>query len=93
MAMTMKLYMLDGRGFGRLNKAHIVLIPNKSDAELVGDFRPISLTHIAVKLFAKLLANRARRRMKDIVTANQFTFICGKHLHDNFLLVRQVARN
>ena len=30
--------------------------------------------------------------MQDIVTANQSAFICGRHLHDNFLLVRQVAR-
>ena len=88
----MKLYVQDGRGFGKLNKAHIVLIPKKPDAEMVGDFRPISLTHNAAKLFAKMLANRARRRMKDIVTANQSAFICGRHLHDNFLLVRQVAR-
>ena len=92
MAMMLKLYVEDGRGFGKLNKAHIVLISKKSDAEVVGDFRPISLTHSAAKLFAKMLANRARRRMKEIVTANQSTFICGGHLHDNFLLVRQVAR-
>lgn len=92
MAMIMKLYVGDGRGFGKLNRAHIVLIPKKPDAESVGDYRPISLPHSAAKLFAKMLANRARRRMKEIVAANQSAFICGRHLHDNFLLVRQVAR-
>lgn len=91
MAMVMKLYVKDGRGFGKLNQAHIVLIPKKADAEVLGDFRPINLTHSAAKLFAKMLVNRARRRMKEIVTANQSAFICGRHLHDNFLLVRQVA--
>ena len=30
--------------------------------------------------------------MKDIVAANQSAFILGRSLHDNFLLVRQVAR-
>ena len=30
--------------------------------------------------------------MKEIVTVNQSAFICGRHLHDNFLLVRQVVR-
>ncbi|XP_073360435.1 uncharacterized protein [Aegilops tauschii subsp. strangulata] len=92
MAVFLKLYVGDGRGFGKLNRAHIVLIPKKPDAEEVGDFRPISLPHSVAKIFAKLLAMRARRRMKEIVTTNQSAFICGRHLHDNFLLVRQVAR-
>ena len=92
MAVLMKLYVGDGRGFGKLNRAHIVLIPKKPDAEEVGDFRPISLTHSAAKLFAKMLALRARKRMKEVVAANQSAFIQGRNLHDNFLLVRQVAR-
>ena len=75
-----------------LNSANIVLLPKKDGAEEIGDFRPISLPHSVAKIFAKMLANRARKRMKDIVTANQSAFICGRHLHDNFLLVRQVAR-
>ena len=92
MSVLLKLYVGDGRGFGKLNRAHIVLILKKPEAEEVGDYRPISLPHSVAKIFAKLLANRARRRMKEIVTTNQSTFICGRHLHDNFLLVRQVAR-
>ena len=76
-----------------LNSANIVLIPKKDGAEEIGDFRPISLTHSAAKLFAKMLALRARKRMKEVVAANQSAFIQGRNLHDNFLLVRQVARN
>jgi hypothetical protein len=81
----------DGRGFTKLNKALIVLIPKKPDAEEFGDFRLISLSHNFAKLFAKLLANRARRKMKEIISTNQSAFITGRNLHDNFLLVRQVA--
>ena len=88
----MKLYVGDGRGFSKLNKALITLIPKRSDAEVVGDYRPLSLTHSFAKLFAKALACRARRRMPDIVGANQSAFISGRCLHDNFLLVRQIAR-
>ena len=31
MAVLLKLYVGDGRGFGKLNRAHIVLIPKKPD--------------------------------------------------------------
>lgn len=92
MAVLLKIYVGDGRGFANLNCALIVLIPKRADAEQVGDFRPISLPHSMAKLFAKVLASRARPRMKDIVTYNQSAFIKGRNLHDNFLLVRQVAR-
>ncbi|KAE8802891.1 hypothetical protein D1007_21325 [Hordeum vulgare] len=91
-AVILKLYVVDGRGFTKLNKAHIVLVPKKPDAEEIGDYRPISLPHSIPMLFAKVLANRLRRRMKEIVGNNQSTFIEGRHLHDNFLLVWKVAR-
>lgn len=88
MATLMKLYVGDGRGFDKLNRAHMVLIPKKPDAMEVGDYRPISLPHSFAKIFAKLLASRARPRMSEIVAINQSAFIKGGNIHDNFLLVR-----
>lgn len=92
MAALLKLFVGDDRGFGKLNKAHIVLIPKKADAMEVGDYRPISLPHSFSKLFSKMLANRVRKRMQEIVATNQSAFIKGRNIHDNYLLVRQVAR-
>lgn len=52
MAAMLKLFMGDGRGFAKLNRALMVLIPKKADAQRVGDYRPISLPHSFSKLFA-----------------------------------------
>lgn len=87
MAVFLKLYVGDSRGFGKLNKAHIVLIPKKADAKEVGDYRPISLPHSFSKLFTKALAMRARKWMHQIVGINQSAFIRGRSIHDNYLLV------
>jgi hypothetical protein len=92
MAALLKLYVGDGRTFGRLNKALITPIPKKQGAEEVGDYRPISLVHSFAKLFSKLIANRLRPKMDLLVSANQSAFIKGRNIHDNFLLVRQLAR-
>lgn len=92
MASLLKLFVGDARGFSKLNKAHIVLVPKTAEAVEVKDYRPISLPHSFSKLFAKVLATRARRRMHEIVSINQSAFIKGQSIHDNFLLVRQVAR-
>jgi hypothetical protein len=87
-----KLGVGDGRGFARLNRALITLIPKKQDATTIGDYRPISLVHSFSKLFSKVVANRLRKRLPDIIIANQSAFVKRRCLHDNFLLVRQVAR-
>lgn len=88
MAVIMKLYVEDNRGFGRLNCALIVLIPKRADAHEVGDHRPISLPHSFSKLFVKALANRVKRHMPDLVGVNQSALIHGRSRHDNYLLVR-----
>jgi hypothetical protein len=48
--------------------------------------------HSFSKLFSKLVANRLRRRLGDIVSTNQSAFVKGRSLHDNFILVRQAGR-
>jgi hypothetical protein len=92
MAGLLKLGVGDGRGFGRLNRALITLIPKRQDAMEVKDFRPISLVHSFSKLFSKILANRLRGRLGELVSMNQSAFVKNRSLHDNFVLVRQVAR-
>ncbi|KAM0890566.1 hypothetical protein ACQ4PT_026958 [Festuca glaucescens] len=92
LAGLMKLCVGDGRGFARLNRALITLIPKKPEAMETKDFRPISLVHSFAKLFSKIIANRLRPRLGEIVSMNQSAFIKHRSLHDNFVLVRQVAR-
>jgi hypothetical protein len=58
----------------------------------VKDYHPISLVHSFSKLFSKVMANRLWRRLGDVVSTNQSAFVRGSSLHDNFILVRQVAR-
>jgi hypothetical protein len=92
LAGLMKLCVGDGRGFARLNRALITLIPKKSDSLETKDFRPIILVHSFAKLFSKIIVNRFRPRLGEIVSMNQLVFIKHRSLHDNFVLFRQVAR-
>lgn len=93
MSAVHKFQLGNGRGFGRLNQAIISLIPKKPDACRIGDFRPISLLHSIAKIIAKLIASKLCPWMGELVQINQLAYIPGRNLHDNFLLVRQVARN
>lgn len=87
-----QLYQLRGRGFHRLNQAMVSLLPERSDAQAIDDFRPISLIHLIAKVFAKTLSLRLAPNLDRLISKNQNTFIAGRSLHDNFVLVRQSMR-
>ena len=58
-----------------MNATFIFLIPKKSDAVEVRDFRPISLIGGVYKIIAKVLANRLKIVLGDIVHESQNAFV------------------
>jgi len=82
----------NSQGFELLNSTNIILLPKKADAMRVTDFRPISLIHSFVKLFAKLLANRLAPLFDSLVSKCQSAFIKKRSIHDNFLYVQNIVR-
>jgi hypothetical protein len=58
----------------------------------LSDFRPISLVHSFALLLTKVLARRLAPWMTELVDDNQFAFIRGRCIQDNFLFVQESAR-
>jgi hypothetical protein len=83
---------LSATNFHILNTANIVLLPKKDGAESITDFRPISLIHVIPKIIAKAMARRLSPRMNEIVSHSQSAFIKSRTIHDNFMYVRNTAR-
>ncbi|BAH92418.1 Os03g0821633 [Oryza sativa Japonica Group] len=75
-----------------VNKAFITLLPKRSDARKLKDFRPISLVHSFVKLFTKVLSRRLAPKLDALVAKNQSAFVKKRCIQDNFMLVRQSAK-
>ncbi|KAK1277454.1 hypothetical protein QJS04_geneDACA016871 [Acorus gramineus] len=77
-------------GIGCLNSAFLALIPKKEGAQVVGDFRPISLVNGAYKMVAMVLANRLKPTSGFMIEENQSAFIPGWILHDGFMVAQEL---
>lgn len=82
----------DTRSLWLLNSAYIALLPKRSEALRVGDYRLISLIHAFGKLFSKLLANILAPKLQQMISKNQSVFIKGRNIQDNFLFVNSLVR-
>ena len=69
-----------------LNKTLISLIPKCLGAETLTQFRPISLCNIVYKIMTKIIVNRIRPIIGNLVSPFQVAFVPGRRGIDNVII-------
>ncbi|XP_021996985.1 uncharacterized protein LOC110894117 [Helianthus annuus] len=82
-----------GKLLRELNHTLIVLIPKIPSPSVVTDYRPIACCNVLYKCISKIIAERIKVALNDIVSGNQSAFVPGRKISDNILLTQELMHN
>ncbi|GJW40181.1 hypothetical protein Tco_0066026 [Tanacetum coccineum] len=91
--LAVREFFVNGRLLKELNHTIIALIPKVSTPARVNDFRPISCCNVLFKCISKVIANRIKSCLKDLISPNQSAFVPGRSIADNILLTQEIMHN
>ena len=90
--LAVREFFRNGRLLKDLNTTAIALIPKKSEACKLGDYRPISCCNVVYKVISKIIDNRLKPILQKCVSPNQAAFLKGRSLGENVLLASELIK-
>lgn len=72
-----------------INKTFIVLIPKGKNPNSPKEYQRISLCNVVVKIVTKVIANRIKVILPDIIDLEKSAFVQGRLIMDNVLIAME----
>lgn len=79
-----------GHFLHKMNYTHIVLIPKKNDPKHVSDYRPISLANVISRIVSKVLANRLKLILPNVISDSRTAFVPNRLITYNTTVAYEV---
>lgn len=76
-----------------LNQSLLVLIPEVEHPQNVKEFKPIFLCNVLYKIIFKVIVNRIKHLLSDIINHTQASFVPNRHTSDNIFMVQELIQH
>lgn len=76
-----------------INTTILALIPKRTEAREIKDYRPISCCNVLYKVISKIIANRFKTSRHEFIALNQSAFVKMRHLIENLLLATELIKD
>ncbi|KAL6209822.1 hypothetical protein ACLB2K_020761 [Fragaria x ananassa] len=74
-----------------LNYTNVVLIPEVKEVQHMTELRPIALCNVVYKIASKVLANKLKTFLADVISLEQSAFVPDRLISDNTLVAAELA--
>lgn len=76
-----------------VNSTILALVPKKLESYEMRDYRPIACCNVLYKVVSKIVANRLKRLLPQIISETQSAFVKGRLLMENVLLASELVKD
>lgn len=76
-----------------INDTDVILIPKKDNPNTIKQFRPIALYNVIYKVITKIIANRLKPLLADLISPTQCIFVSGRHSSDNVIIAHEIIHS
>ncbi|KAJ9536537.1 hypothetical protein OSB04_un000289 [Centaurea solstitialis] len=84
-------FFYSGKLLKELNHTLLCFIPKVPNASRVTDFRPISCCNVLYKVISKIIAERMKPFLSQLIGPDQSAFIPGRRISDNILMAHELV--
>ena len=81
------------RVFKAFNVTFLTLLPKEQGVESPGKFRPISLCNVVLKIITKVMANRLKPILPDLISPEQSGFMEGRQIMVEIILTHEMIHS
>ena len=73
-----------------LNETFLALNSKVKNPQLTSQFRPIGLCNVAYKVITKVIVQRLKRVLPNLISLTQVSFVPKRHIDDNVIIIQEL---